>query len=51
MKQIGIRPNNFSKYAIGSVLTNSDLKYNRFKERLIQLNKINKHGNIWDRAI
>ena len=51
MKQIGIRDNNFSKYAIGSVLTNSDLKYNRFKERLIQLNKINKHGNIWDRAI
>ena len=51
MKNSGIRPSNFSKYAVGSVLTNNELKYNRFKERLIKLNKINKNGNIWNRAV
>ena len=51
LKDNKIRPTNFSKYAIGSVLTRTDLKYNKFKNKLIYLNKIHPHGNIWNRAV
>lgn len=43
-----IRSVSISKYCLGSVLTNSSLKYNRFKKKLMQINKItnNHYGYI-----
>ena len=35
-----VKPAGYSKYCIGSMMTNSDLKTNLFKERLININKI-----------
>lgn len=35
-----IRPANISKYCFGSVLTTPGLKHNRFKSKLIQINKL-----------
>ena len=46
LKINGIRPTSFSKYAIGSVLINPNLKYNRFKKKLSYLNTIH-YGTIW----
>lgn len=42
MKKNKIRPLRVSKYCIGTVLLNEDVKYNRFKKKLL---KINKHSN------
>ncbi|MDR2679939.1 MAG: polyphosphate polymerase domain-containing protein [Tannerella sp.] len=38
--RLRIKPHPFSKYCMGSVLTNPCLKYNRFKNRWISINKI-----------
>lgn len=38
-----IHPVSISKYCLGSILTNPDIKYNRFKSRLIQINKITNY--------
>jgi hypothetical protein len=38
--RLRIKPHSFSKYCMGSVLTNPCLKYNRFKEKWISINKI-----------
>ena len=35
-----IRPVSFSKYCMGTVLTNSQIKYNRFKPQLALINKL-----------
>ena len=35
-----IRPHGFSKYCMGSALTNDSLKINRFKPKLIDINKL-----------
>jgi hypothetical protein len=35
-----ITPFKISKYCIGSVMLNKDLKYNRFKNKIITLNKL-----------
>ncbi len=44
IRELRIKPSGFSKYCIGSVMTNSALKQNLFKQKLIKLNKIaNKH--------
>jgi len=40
-----IRPQRLSKYCIGCILLDDKLKYNRFKSRLLDLNKIQK---IWN---
>ncbi len=41
-----ILPMNFSKYCMGLVMTGSGVKYNRFKQKIIHLNKIcNDNGN------
>ena len=37
-----ITPFRISKYCIGTVLTNDNVKYNRFKTKIIYLNKISK---------
>ena len=38
--KLKIRQSSFSKYCIGIVLTDSEVKYNRFKSKLIRLNKL-----------
>jgi hypothetical protein len=48
LKENKIRASNFSKYAIGSVLTSPELRYNKFKNNLLYLNKIHPDGNIWN---
>ena len=40
-----IRPQRMSKYCIGCILLDKTLKYNRFKSRLLELNKIQ---NVWN---
>jgi hypothetical protein len=40
LKKENILPMKFSKYCMGSVLLNRELKYNRFKTKLITLNKL-----------
>lgn len=40
LHSLRIKPSGFSKYCIGSVLTNRNLKYNRFKPKLIRLSKL-----------
>ncbi len=40
MKERRLRPMRVSKYCVGTILLNRDLKYNRFKEKLININKI-----------
>tara|TARA_B100000900_G_C20452918_1_gene663926 strand:- start:188 stop:940 length:753 start_codon:yes stop_codon:yes gene_type:complete len=40
-----IRPQQMSKYCVGCILLNKSLKYNRFKTRLLELNKIQQLWN------
>lgn len=40
LRQLRIKPAGFSKYCIGAVLTIDGLRVNRFKKRLIKINKI-----------
>lgn len=40
LRELRIKCSGFSKYCIGSALTNSSLKRNNFKERLIMISKI-----------
>ncbi|MFH1320176.1 MAG: polyphosphate polymerase domain-containing protein [Bacteroidota bacterium] len=42
MRKYHIRPMRISKYCIGSILLNKELKYNRFKPKLLAINKIKK---------
>jgi hypothetical protein len=42
----GLRPIRVSKYCMGLLLLEDNLKYNRFKSRLLQLNKIRKVWNF-----
>lgn len=44
LNELRIKPQGFSKYAIGTAITNSHLKQNRFKMRIHKIEKtINKH--------
>lgn len=43
MQYLSIQPMGISKYCLGSVLTNPDIKYNRFKPKLIRINKVIKN--------
>jgi hypothetical protein len=40
LRQLRIHPHGFSKYCMGSALTNPQLAVNRFKRKLIEINKI-----------
>ena len=40
MKEFGIRPYRISKYCMGIYLLNKNIKYNRFKSKLLTINKI-----------
>jgi hypothetical protein len=45
MKNMGIRPYRLSKYCIGTIelYSQKKIKYNRFKEKLLKLKKINNN--------
>lgn len=40
LRTLRVKPSGFSKYCIGSVLTNPALKRNMFKEKLVRINKL-----------
>ena len=40
LRQLRIHPHGFSKYCIGSAMTNPQLQLNRFKRKIIEINKI-----------
>ena len=44
MRKEKIQPMRLSKYCIGTILTNENIKYNRFKPKLLTINKI-AYGN------
>ena len=43
LRQLHIHPHGFSKYCMGSALTNTKLPIHRFKSKLIEINKIMKN--------
>ena len=44
LRQLRIKPSGFSKYCIGSVMTNDGLKQNNFRERMVTFSKLSgKH--------
>lgn len=46
LRSYGIHPQKMSKYGIGTAMLNPDIKQNRFKEKIITLNKLkNDHGS------
>jgi hypothetical protein len=51
LKNKKIRPTSFSKYTIGSVLLNPQLKHNNFKKKLLFINKITRNGNVWNSTV
>lgn len=42
VRRLRIKPSGFSKYCIGSVMTNRDLKHNMFMEKMVWINKLVK---------
>ena len=40
LRELRIKPSGFSKYCIGSALTNPNLKRNRFKSRFKKIDKL-----------
>ena len=40
LRELRIKPSGFSKYCIGSALTNPNLKRNRFKPRFTKIEKL-----------
>lgn len=47
LKDLSAHPSSMSKYCIGMVLLNETGKYNRYKPKLLKLNKLSADGNIW----
>lgn len=41
LKTMAIHPTKFSKYCLGLAMTEKNLKYNRFKKYILQINKLN----------
>ena len=46
LEQLNIRQSSFSKYCMGMVMTDPTVKYNRFKGKIIRLNKLVKNDTI-----
>lgn len=44
LHEMHVRPVSISKYCLGTVLTNPDVKHNRFKKKLLQINKLTQYG-------
>lgn len=42
-----IYPSSMSKYCLGMILMDETTRYNRYKPKLLNLNKLSTHGNIW----
>lgn len=42
LKSLGIRESGMSKYCVGTSMFNPNVKYNNFKERILQIQKLNK---------
>ncbi len=40
LRELRVKPSGFSKYCIGSLLTNAGLKRNMFKEKLVNINRL-----------
>ena len=40
LRELRIKPSGFSKYCIGSVMTNKSLKQNNFMERMVLFDKL-----------
>lgn len=40
LRKLRIKPSGFSKYCIGSVMTNNELKHNMFMEKMVWINKL-----------
>ena len=47
LKSVSAHPTSLSKYCIGMILLNETNKYNRYKPKLLKLNKLSTNGNIW----
>lgn len=47
LKDLSVRPISLSKYCIGMILLNQTPRYNRYKPKLLTLNKISTNGTIW----
>lgn len=47
LKQLSAQPSSMSKYCIGMILLNETDRYNRYKPKLLKLNKLSANGNIW----
>lgn len=47
LKRYHYHPTSLSKYVLGMILMGRADKYNTYKPKLRQLNKISEHGNIW----
>ncbi len=43
LRRLRIKPSGFSKYCIGSIMTNRGLKHNMFKPKLVWINKLLGH--------
>jgi hypothetical protein len=47
LKSQRIYPSSMSKYCLGMILMEETTRYNRYKPKLLNLNKLSAHGNIW----
>ena len=47
LKEISARPSSMSKYCLGMILLNKAERYNAYKPKLLNLNKLSAHGDIW----
>ncbi len=47
LKNQGVHPSSMSKYCLGMILMDETSRYNRYKPKLLKLNKLSTHGNIW----
>ncbi|MGB0368162.1 MAG: polyphosphate polymerase domain-containing protein [Flavobacteriales bacterium] len=47
LKRQGIYPSSMSKYCLGMILMDETQRYNKYKPKLLKLNKLSTHGNIW----
>lgn len=44
LHEMHVHPVSISKYCLGTVLTNPEVKHNRFKKKLLQINKLTQYG-------
>jgi hypothetical protein len=47
LKRISARPSSMSKYCLGMILLEKAERYNSYKPKLLNLNKLSTHGDIW----